>query len=1425
MKSFPIQLFLVLFFVIELSSTSYAKIIFVDKNASGSQTGLTWASAFKKFQDGLDDSNPADKIYVAKGTYLPTTMHGGNNPENLTFQMKNEVEIYGGFDPGAGIVNFEDRDPDINETVLNGDIGYPDWDGDNVYHVFYHPSSLDLDDTAVLDGFTISNGFARSTENKGGGMYNNEASPTIRNCTFKNNKASFGAGMSNNFYSSPVVSHTKFVNNTATSNAGGMFNFAESNPRVDACAFIGNQATNTYSDGGGMRNFDSVPVVTNSLFLYNKAGNGGGVLNSAGLDDSIAPIFINCTFYGNVAVNDGGGIYNHLLPAIVANCIIWGNIPNSIYDFSGISTPDIKISFSDVQMPEGQKFPGLDNINADPKFMNIPSFIDFTIKDGAVDVLVVVDSSLYSQDDRIEIEHDGITRVVLSIDEHEVEFKPPLASATTPGMHIKNWGKTIYMTEDFHLLKSSPCIDTGTHLVKGLPVEDFEYEDRAIDGDGDAVETVDMGMDEFNPFSIIYVDQDATGADNGASWSSAFNDLQDALDMATDGYQIWVAEGIYKPSKRIIALDARTATYQLKNNVTLYGGFNPSNGDDDFSERDVSFNQTILSGDLGVSGSTTDNSYHVFYHPAMLAALNTTAILDGFYIQDGNANDGGIIDINLRGGGMYNNASSPTIRNCFFRNNHASLGSGMYNENASTVINNNTFSDNQATQGGGIYNINSTLSITNCRFGSDSFEGNWASGGGVYNAQGSDITITDCLFQDNSGQNGAGLYCDNAVTIVTRSDFLFNKCETNVSGAGRGGGIYMFNSQVTLDDLSISNNTAYNFGGGMYCVKGLPVIHDVSITDNMSQNGGGLYLENCAGRIDGASSILNNRLINSENGGGVYLCNGASTEFDSVVIDGNDARNNDSYGGGIYCDDASPQFNTCDITNNSSDGFGGGIAIFNNSSPVFEGCTIDLNTAVLDGGGIYIDGSDPDFITCSISSNSATSLINSRGGGIACFGGSPVLTGCTIEANQASVVGGGMLIDADSGPAAPVLTGCTFTANIVSSTTVGHASGGGIYNANGGFPVLESCTFTGNQAHGSYSFTGGGAIYNDRSSASILDCIFTSNTANEDGGAIYHLISGQLTIDNTDFTNNEAENGGAICNLSSDPVKVTGSDFTGNRANEKGGGFYGASNSSGSFFNFCFFESNGARSGGGMFLSNSNIWVVNNQFINNTAIGGGGLSIKNQDEQVFITGSIFKENLATSGAALYIENASPEIGNCTLVDNNLADGLLANGSVIFNVNATPAVNNSIIWGNDSPYFYNNAASSLTIIWSDIQGGYGSFSDNNLKVNPMLDTDARLMNGSPVIDQGNNALVISDETDIDDDSDTIEPLPLDVFNGPRIIDNGVRAIDMGADEFEFNVVDPDIDQDGDVDGKDLYLYSIDLSQMGISIFAGAFGRVD
>src|SRR4051794_31523633 len=98
------------------------------------------------------------------------------------------------------------------------------------------------------------------------------------------------------------------------------------------------------------------------------------------------------------------------------------------------------------------------------------------------------------------------------------------------------------------------------------------------------------------PVNIIYVNKNALGANDGTSWADAYTNVQEAL-AATSVGEIWVAKGTYYPDEGTgIANNDRTASFNLKNNVALYGGF--AGTETGRSQRNWKTNVTVFSGDL-----------------------------------------------------------------------------------------------------------------------------------------------------------------------------------------------------------------------------------------------------------------------------------------------------------------------------------------------------------------------------------------------------------------------------------------------------------------------------------------------------------------------------------------------------------------------------------------------------------------------------------------------------------------------------------------------------------------------------------------------------------------------------------------------------------------------------------------------------------
>lgn len=402
--------------------------------------------------------------------------------------------------------------------------------------------------------------------------------------------------------------------------------------------------------------------------------------------------------------------------------------------------------------------------------------------------------------------------------------------------------------------------------------------------------------------AVIYVDQNASGTDDGSSWIDAFVSLQDALVIATSGDEIWVAQGVYKPVEPVdlngngIA-EPREAVFFLPSGVALYGGFN---GTENMREdRDWFVNLTILSGDIDnndlngdgnfIAETSSDvvgnNSYHVVYTES--ADANTQ--LDGFIITAGKANIATPVafdDPNLDGGGWYNrltppaNSSSPTIVNTVFSGNYAESEGGAYYSSpgaagatSSSLIENCTFSGNYSNNAGGAVHIGSFSPgsyhplIINCIF-----EGNEAyrRGGAIY-LVGDHAEIVASHFEDNivtaiaedlstlPGSGGAvSLVSSNAV--FTKCMFFTNSATGNPTGAfegGGGGAVYMSTNEPQTTSLgssaprfmgcgfyenSASGNSAAWGGALVYLNDGgilSPTFVNCVFRDNGAQNHGG----------------------------------------------------------------------------------------------------------------------------------------------------------------------------------------------------------------------------------------------------------------------------------------------------------------------------------------------------------------------------------------------------------------------------------------------------------------------------------------------------------------------------------------------------------------------------------------------------------
>ena len=368
------------------------------------------------------------------------------------------------------------------------------------------------EETSVLAGFSLTNGFASHIpDHQGGAVYCKEASPVIVGNVITGNRAKGSGGAIYCDRGSPVITDNVISGNSSRG-GGGAIEYGRARGAITDNVISNNSAV----FGGGIRCAYASATIAGNIIEGNSGGFGGGI-NIV----SWAPIVVNNIIAGNSA-NHGGGLTCDTARVLLAGNVIAGNaagtgggidvsystltISNTVItqnwtDFMGpamhCSSSSVRILNSIIRhnydSDDGQRYtPAL------PPPMWWPS----PLSPGSTIFLAhsIAPPAILGP---ISVDYPDSVRAYADID-----MDPPFVD---PG-HWDDNGTSklsddVFIMGDYHLLPGSPLIDVARHDVDNpdteeieeLPDTDLAGLSRLIDGDGNGEAKLDIGPYEHLP--------------------------------------------------------------------------------------------------------------------------------------------------------------------------------------------------------------------------------------------------------------------------------------------------------------------------------------------------------------------------------------------------------------------------------------------------------------------------------------------------------------------------------------------------------------------------------------------------------------------------------------------------------------------------------------------------------------------------------------------------------------------------------------------------------------------------------------------------------------------------------------------------------------------------------------------------------------
>lgn len=833
--------------------------------------------------------------------------------------------------------------------------------------------------------------------------------------------------------------------------------------------------------------------------------------------------------------------------------------------------------------------------------------------------------------------------------------------------------------------------------------------------------------------ATIYVDTDATGSDNGNSWADAYTDLQDGLSDARGNVscggntvEIWVAVGVYTPGSNA------GNSFELYDDVAIYGGFVGT--ETVRSERDWENNVTVLSGDkdgndvrngFGVVVTTTNQSGTNNRHVVTSSGVNSSAVLDGFFITAGAAESQPLRNVALAipdadGGGLYNDGGSPTLSNLVFQGNSAEdEGGGMASKDGAPTMTNISFLSNKADKGGGLWLDNDSSVFTEGTFSENTAD---EDGGGLYSSS-STTHLDQILFVDNvAGSEGGAIYNTMSDLVLVDTTILENR------GSSGGGGIFNDQSNPLLTNVSIKGNLSVA-GGGMHNSSSHPTLTNVELSGNLALGGGALF-------NDGGNPILINVTINGNlagsDGGGIYnTTNSNPTIINSIIwnnsVNGeiltttatifNDSSNalisnsilqnsggSDSWDSALGTDqgnnlDEDPLF-ISEISPNSAPTTTADLQLKAASPAINAGNTLSYTSAITQdlAGNLRIVDSIIDIGAYEIGCPAALLLhvdknASGQNTGASWADAYPSLQSALAHAANCSLVTEIWVASGVYTPGASVGDSFVLTDDLAifggfaatetvrterdweTNKTVlsGDVDGDDTADANG--VVISATNQVGDNSY--HVVTGDGVT-----TTAVLDGFtitagqadyFPTNDSN--GGGVF-LTNSYPRLSNLVISGNSANFGGGLGNFSSGPA-LTNVYWIGN-SSSLGGGIYNNA-STPTLLNVSLLN-NSANAGGGIFNDNGNILSVTNGHLAGNSSAGLGGGFLNYLSDTTLTNVYFSQNSATTNGGGMMNKSGTVTITQSLFDQNTA-GSSGGGLYGINPSATYTINQTTISNN------------------------------------------------------------------------------------------------------------------------------------------------